>query len=32
MALEDIVRGIAIILGVTAGRRDDIAAAEGAII
>jgi pyroglutamyl-peptidase len=32
MALDDIVRGIAIILRVTAGRRDDIAAAEGAII
>ena len=31
MALEDIVRGIEIVLTVAASRRDDIAAAEGAI-
>ena len=30
MALEDIVRGIEIVLTVAASRRDDIAAAEGA--
>jgi pyroglutamyl-peptidase len=31
MALDDIVRGIEIVLEVAAARRDDIAAAEGAI-
>ncbi len=31
MALDDIVRGIEIVLTVAAARRDDIAAAEGAI-
>ena len=31
MALDDIVRGIEIVLTVAASRRDDIAAAEGAI-
>ncbi|HLY47084.1 MAG TPA: pyroglutamyl-peptidase I [Stellaceae bacterium] len=31
MALDDIVRGIAIVLAVAAARRDDIAVAEGAI-
>jgi pyroglutamyl-peptidase len=31
MALEDIVRGIEIVLTVTASRRDDIAVAEGTI-
>jgi pyroglutamyl-peptidase len=31
MSLDDIVRGVAIVLEVAATRRDDIAAAEGAI-
>lgn len=31
MALDDIVRGVEIVLGVAARRRDDIAVAEGAV-